>query len=54
MEEGELLDSVKEKNGEVRLNALDKALMMLEIHGKVYVSSLGRGKRRVELAEKRD
>ncbi|MEA2089312.1 MAG: ArsR family transcriptional regulator [Thermoproteota archaeon] len=54
LEDGELLDLVKGEYGEVRFKALNKALMMLEIHGKVYVSSLGRRKRRVELVKKRE
>lgn len=53
LEDGELLDLVKGEYGEVSFNALNKVLMMLEIHGKVYVSSLGRGKRRVELVKKK-
>lgn len=53
LEEGELLDLVEGECGEVGSKALNKVLMMLEIHGKLYVSSLGRRKHRVELVKKK-
>ena len=45
----ELYDMVKELQNDVAFSALNKELMRLEIAGKIHVSALTKGKRRVEL-----
>ena len=45
----ELYDLLKESYDDIGFGNLNKTLMKMEIAGKVYVSSLARGKRRVEL-----
>jgi len=50
----ELYDLIKETHGEAGFGDLNKTLMRLEIQGKVYVSSLTKGKRRVELTETKE
>jgi len=45
----ELYNMIKEIYGDLGFNALNKGLMRLEIEGKIHVSALTRGKRRVEL-----
>jgi DNA-binding PadR family transcriptional regulator len=51
--DAELYDMIKEVQGDVGFNALNKELMRLEIEGAIHVSALARGKRRVELRERR-
>lgn len=51
--DAELYDMIKEVQGDVGFNALNKELMRLEIEGAIHVSALARGKRRVELKERR-
>jgi hypothetical protein len=51
--DAELYDMVKEIQGDVGFNVLNKELMCLEIKGAIHVSALARGKRRVELKERR-
>jgi hypothetical protein len=51
--DAELYDMIKEVQGDVGFNALNKELMRLEIEGAIHVSALGRGKRRVELRERK-
>ncbi len=48
----ELYDLLKEIYDDIGFGNLNKTLMKMEIEGKVYVSSLTRGKRRVELITK--
>ncbi len=48
----ELYDLVRASNEGIGYSDLNKALMRLEIEGKIYVSTLTKGKRRVELTEK--
>ena len=48
----ELYDLLKGSNEGIGYSDLNKALMRLEIEGKIYVSTLTKGKRRVELTEK--
>ena len=48
----ELFDLLKERYEHVGFGAFNKVLMRLEIEGKVHVSSLIRGKRRIELDKK--
>ena len=45
----ELYDLLKENYEDIGFGSLNKTLMKMEIAGKVYVSTLTRGKRRVEL-----
>ncbi len=45
----ELYNMIKEIYGDLGFNVLNKELMRLEIQGKIQVSALTRGKRRVEL-----
>jgi hypothetical protein len=48
----ELFDLLRESYGHVGFEAFNRVLMRLEIEGKVHVSSLIRGKRRIELEKK--
>jgi hypothetical protein len=48
----ELYDLLKGSNEAIGYSDLNKTLMRMEIEGKIYVSSLTKGKRRVELTEK--
>jgi hypothetical protein len=45
----DLYDSVRGSYEGIGYSDLNKALMKLEIEGKIYVSTLTKGKRRVEL-----
>ena len=45
----ELYDLLKESYEDIGFGKLNKTLMKMEIQGKVYVSTLTRGKRQVEL-----
>jgi len=49
----ELYDVLKESYEDVGFGSFNKALMKMEIEGKIYVSTLARGKRRVELIAKK-
>ncbi len=46
--DSELYDMVKEVYSDLGFNTFNKELMKLEIMGVIHVSSLARGKRRVE------
>jgi hypothetical protein len=50
----ELYDLVKESYEGIGFGDLNKTLMRMEIEGKIYVSSLTKGKRRVELIERKE
>ncbi len=51
----DLLSSLKETGfGDVSFGQLNKILLRLEVEGIVHVSSLARGKRRVELRERKE
>lgn len=50
----ELYDLLKENYGDVGFGDVNKTLMIMEIEGRVYVSSLTRGKRRVELVKSKE
>lgn len=50
----ELYDMVKEVKGDLGFTLLNKELMRLEIEGIIRVSTLTRGKRRVELIKKEE
>jgi Fe2+ or Zn2+ uptake regulation protein len=49
----ELLNILKENYGEIGFRTLNQTLMKMEIEGKIHVSSLTRGKRRVELLKQK-
>ena len=48
----DLYDLLKGSNEGVGYSSLNKTLMRMEIEGKIYVSTLTKGKRRVELTQK--
>ncbi len=50
--DSDLYNMVKSTYGEVGFDTLNRELMRLEIEGKIHVSALSRGKRRVELLKK--
>jgi len=49
----DLYDLLKSKYEDLGFGDFNKTLMRMEIEGKVYVSTLARGKRRVELVKGR-
>jgi len=49
----ELYDFLKESYEDMGFGSFNKTLMKMEIEGKIYVSTLARGKRRVELIAKK-
>jgi hypothetical protein len=52
MTDTELLDLLKESYPDLGFGMLNQALLKMEVSGKVYVSSLTKGKRRVELVKR--
>lgn len=54
MTDGELLDLLRETNEDLGFGALNQMLLKMEVQGKVYVSSLTKGKRRVELVKRKE
>jgi DNA-binding PadR family transcriptional regulator len=55
MSDEDLLSSLKESGfSDVGFGELNRALLRLEVEGVVYVSSLARGKRRVELRKRKE
>lgn len=50
----ELLSEMKDSYGDLSFRELNRALLKLEVTGVVRVSRLMKGKRRVELVEKRN
>ena len=50
----ELYDLLKESYEGIGFGNLNKTLMRMEIEGKIYVSALTKGKRRVELIERKE
>lgn len=54
MTDAELLDLLKETHEDLGFGTLNQTLMKMEVEGKVYVSSLTKGKRRVELMKRRE
>ena len=54
MTDAELFDVLRETREDLGFGALNKTLMKMEVQGKVYVSSLTKGKRRVELVKRRE
>jgi Fe2+ or Zn2+ uptake regulation protein len=51
MTDEELFDLLRETHEDLGFGALNKTLLKMEVQGKVYVSALTKGKRRVELVE---
>jgi Fe2+ or Zn2+ uptake regulation protein len=49
MTDMELFSLVKEKEEDIGFRTFNHTLMIMEVKGKIHVSSLTRGKRRVEL-----
>ncbi len=47
----ELFEVLKQSYGDIGFRDVNQTLMEMEIKGKVYVSTLARGKRRVELVK---
>ncbi len=54
MTDAELFDALRETHEDLGFGALNKTLMKMEVQGKVYVSSLTKGKRRVELVKRKE
>ncbi len=54
MTDTELLDILKEDYSDLGFGMLNQTLLKMEVSGKVYVSSLTKGKRRVELVKRRE
>lgn len=54
MTDAELFDVLRETHEDLGFGALNKTLMKMEVQGKVYVSSLTKGKRRVELVKRKE
>jgi len=54
MTDAELLDLLRETHEDLGFGTLNQTLMKMEVEGKVYVSSLTKGKRRVELMKRRE
>ncbi len=52
--DAELFDLVQESHEDLGFGMFNQTLMRMEIEGKVYVSWLTKGKRRVELVKRRD
>lgn len=50
----ELYDLLKDSYEGLGFGNLNKTLMRMEIEGKIYVSALTKGKRRVELIERKE
>ncbi len=54
MTDVDLLDLLKETYSDLGFGMLNQTLLKMEVAGKVYVSSLTKGKRRVELTRRRE
>lgn len=54
MTDEELFDQLKESHDDLGFGMLNTTLMRMEVQGKVYVSALTKGKRRVELVKRRE
>jgi len=52
--DSELSDVLIESFGDVGFRTLNKELLRLEVQGKIHVSTLMKGKRRVELIKPKD
>ncbi len=54
MTDEELFNQLKESHEDLGFGMLNTTLMRMEVQGKVYVSALTKGKRRVELVKRRE
>jgi len=54
LNDAELLDLVRQDYEEIGFADLNKALLKLEVEGRVYVSTLAKSKRRVELKKPKE
>ena len=54
MTDDELFDVLRETHEDLGFGVLNKTLMKMEVQGMVYVSSLTKGKRRVELVKRKE
>jgi Fe2+ or Zn2+ uptake regulation protein len=54
MTDEELFDQLKESHEDLGFGMLNTTLMKMEVQGKIYVSALTKGKRRVELVKRRE
>jgi len=54
MTDTELLDLLRDVHEDLGFGMLNQTLMRMEVEGKIYVSSLTRGKRRVELLKRKE
>ena len=54
MTDEELFNLLKETHEDLGFGMLNKTLMKMEVEGKIYVSALTKGKRRVELVKRRE
>ena len=54
MTDEELFSVLRETREDLGFGVLNKTLMNMEVQGKVYVSSLTKGKRRVELVKRKE
>jgi len=54
MTDSELFDLLREVHEDLGFGVLNQTLMRLEVEGKVMVSSLTKGKRRVELVKRKE
>jgi Fe2+ or Zn2+ uptake regulation protein len=52
--DAELYDLLKESYEGIGFGDLNKNLMRMEIEGKIHVSALTKGKRRIELVERKE
>jgi Fe2+ or Zn2+ uptake regulation protein len=54
MTDEELFDMLKETQEQLGFGTVNQMLLKLEVQGKIYVSSLSKGKRRVELMKRKE
>jgi len=54
MTDEELFNVLRETHEDLGFGVLNKTLMKMEVQGMVYVSSLTKGKRRVELVKRKE
>lgn len=54
LNDAELFDLVKQDYEEIGFADLNKTLLKLEVEGRIYVSTLTKGKRRVELRKPKE
>jgi Fe2+ or Zn2+ uptake regulation protein len=54
MTDEELFDLLKETQEQLGFGTVNQMLLKLEVQGKIYVSSLSKGKRRVELMKRKE